>query len=288
MVLYVLAVWLCAVGCVVLAELLLLSLPQPARTTLQNVDSNLPGLAGAPPEQGTALLLGLALLLVGVILGYLIEARFTPVQLLYRRLQKRYPAWYRRLPAPQRELWLALGLSLLLMLLGTAIGVAVHALWQALPAAAGLGLGLSLMPILRFRRLLNEDRPETPPQAFLNKVVPDYSLERALRIGQIYLRLLLPVFSLFCMLVLPLALGQFALGGPETLLLVLGLFGGAALGWLSHRDSQLDFESFRRNLYQLCSLSLLAAAFVTFGVASGNLAELVLMSLFGGYLVGLY
>ncbi|MEZ0370473.1 MAG: hypothetical protein ACAI44_15395 [Candidatus Sericytochromatia bacterium] len=289
MILYVLAVWFCAVGCVVLIELFVLSLPQPARTTLQTLDSNLPGMSGQPPEQGSALILGLALLLVGLILGYILEWRLGPIQGLYRRLQKAYPPWYSRLPAQQRELWISAGLSTLLLVFGLLPGLLNPALLLvALPLAAGLGLGLSLPPLLRFRRTLTEDRPETPPQAVLHKVVPDYSLERALRIGQIYLRLLLPVFALFCMLALPLALAQHQPGPGEILLLLVGLFGGAGLGWLSHRESQLDFEAFRRNVYQLCSLSLLAAAFVIFGLSSGNLAELLLMSAFGGYLVGLY
>lgn len=286
MVLYVLAVWLCAVGCVVLAELLILSLPQPAR--LQALDSNLPGLSHTPP-QGSAVLLALAAFLIAVIAGYLVEAKLGPIHGLYRRLQKSYPGWYRRLPAPQRELWLSAGLLSLLLVSGTlAAGLKLCPLWLSLPVSAGLGLGMGLLPLLRFRHLLNEDRPEQPPQAFMHKVAPDYSLERALRIGQIYLRLLLPVFALFCMLVLPLTLGQLQLGGLEILLLLAGLFGGAGLGWLSHRQSQLDFEAFRRNLYQLCSLSLLAAAFVLFGATSGNVFELMLMSLFGGYLVGIY
>ncbi len=292
MILYVLAVWLCAVGCVALIELFVLSIPHPARTTFQTLDDSLkglPGLPAQPPDQASYLILGLSLLLMGVICGYILEWQLRPAQRLYRSLQKSYPDWYRRLPAVWREVWLAIGLGLVILL--PALGLALLSKgtrWEPLPFTFGLGLGLLVLPLLRYRRLLNEDRPETAPQAVLHKVIPDYSLERALALGQVYLRLLLPVFSLFCMLVLPLALNQLSLGPVETGLLLLGLFSGAALGWLSHRDSQLDFSSFRRNLYQLCSLSLLASAFLIFGVASGNLVEMLFLSAFSGYLVGLY
>lgn len=294
MILYVLAVWLCAVGCVLLAELLVLSLPgigggpRAASPQQQPLDPAL-GLGGQPPEQAPLLIIALSLLLGGLVLGYLIEQYLQPVQRLYRALQKAYPGWYRRLPAAWRELLLALGLTLLLLLTATGLSLAgLLSFGLSLPAALGLGLGLSLPPMLRLRRTLNDDRPETGPQALLHQVVPEYSVDRALAVGQIYLRLLLPVFSLFCMLVLPLALQQLELSAVETLLLMLGLVAGAGLGWLSHRESQLDFARFRANLYQLCALSLLASAFLLFGVASGNLAELLLMSAFSGYLAAMY
>lgn len=292
MILYVLAVWFCAVGCVALIELFVLSLPQPARTTFQALDPSMQGLSGLsaqPPDQASYLILGLSLLLTGLILGYILEWRLKPVHRLYRSLQKSYPPWYSRLPAVWREVWLAGGLGGIFLIPALLVaGFSQAAIWTPVPLVLGIGLGLVVLPVLRYRRLLNEDRPEQGPQAVLHKVIPEYSLERALALGQIYLRLLLPVFSLFCMLVLPLALNQLSLGPIETCLLLLGLFGGAGLGWLSHRESQLDFTSFRRNLYQLCSLSLLATAFLIFGVASGNLAEMLLLSAFSGYLVGLY
>ena len=287
MILYVLAVWVCAVGCVALIELFVLSLPQPAGSTLQDLGATTAGLSGQPPAQAAFLILGLALLLFGLVLGYLVESKLAPVAKLYRHLQQRYPGWYRRLPADKREILLAFGIGILLLLVALALAL-LSGNWLSLPLATGLGLGLSVLPVLRYRSTLTEDRPEQAPQAVLHKLVPDYSLERALLVGQIYLRLLLPVFALFCMLVLPLALNQLHLGSLETVLLLLGLFGGAGLGWLSQRESQLDLANFRRNLYQLCALSLLASGLLLFGVASENLIQMLLMSTFSGYLVGLY
>lgn len=290
--LYVLAVWLCAVGCVALIELCVLSVPQTTSSFLQTLNTSQPDLAAElTSKQAPMLILGLAVFLVCLILGYISEWRLKPIRRLYLALQKQYPAWYRALPADWREVLLSLGVCLLCLIPAVAYtlltGLNPSAI-AVLAGALGLSLGLILPPLLRYRNLLDEDRPEQPPQAVLHKVVRNYSLERALKIGQLYLRLLLPVFSLFCMIVVPLALQQVQLGALETGLLLACMMIGVALGWYSHPESTLEFSNFRRNLYQLCALSLLAAAFLCFGVASGNLAELILMGTFSGYLAGLY
>ena len=289
MMIYVLAVWLCAIVCVVLVELLALALlpqfaPGSSPTSFTHIATE--------HSASTSLLsIGVSSFLLCLILAYICEWRFKPIYSWYKKLQKQYPDWYQKWPADRRELYLAAGVSAVILLLSIVLmalmSFAAYA-WLSLFAALGLSLGLSLPPILRYRKLWDEDRPEQPPQAALHRVIPKYSIDRALRIGQIYLRLLLPVFALFCMLILPFALELIKIQALEGFLLLTGLMAGAAFGWYSHPESHLNFASFRNNLYQLCSLSLMAAALLFFGVASGNVFELVLMSAFSGYLVGIY
>lgn len=291
MILYVLLIWLCAVGCVLLTELAYLSLQQ------QNHSNGSHSLVQTQniPEPALPYLTGLALALgaftLGLILGYLLESRLCPMRKLYLALQKRYPPWYQRWPADKREIFLTLSTVLPFCLLCTALGLGLgfnlsYLGW--LSGSLGFAMGLLILPILRYRGMLLDDRPEQPPQAVLHKIVPDYSLNRALKIGQIYLRLLLPVFSLFCILLLPLALEQIVLTPGEAVLLMTGLFLGTALGWYANRDSHLHVENFRRNLYQLSALALLSTAFLFFGLSSENQVQLLLMSSFSGYLAGLY
>lgn len=289
MMLYVLAVWLCAIVCVVLIELATLSLlPQFVQTGSQTSMSHLVSEHSA----STSLLsIEVSSFLLCLILAYVCEWRFKPIYSWYKQLQKDYPAWYQKWPADRRELFLVAGVSFVIVLSSLLLMALLSfsaSSWISLFVALGLSLGLSLPPILRYRKLWDEDRPEQPPQAALHRVMPKYSIEQALRIGQIYLRLLLPVFALFCMLILPFALELIKVQALQGFLLLAGLITGSALGWYSHPESHLNFASFRNNLYQLCSLSLMAAALLVFGVASGNIFELVLMSAFSGYLVGIY
>lgn len=292
MVLYVLAVWLCAIGCVLLVELALFAFSLPAlQPTSGSGGGSLfsdPVSASLPASQW---LWGLGLLLAGVVAGALLERTLQPIRKTYLHLQRTYPGWYQNWPATRREVRLA-GLSLAsLLIIGlvvASLGKWQFPLWGAAPLSLGLGLGLSIQPLLRYRHTLVEDRPETAPQAVLHQVLPDYSLHRALLIGQVYLRLLLPAFSLLSMLALPLGLGLINLDAFGTLLLLSGVGAGLGWGWWAHGESRMDIEAFRRNFYQLCALSILAAGFLIFGVASGNQIELVLMSLLSGYLIALY
>lgn len=289
MMLYVLAVWLCAIVCVVLVELFALALlPQFVQSTSQSSVSHL----ATEHSASTSLLsIEVSCFLLCLILAYICEWRLKPIYSWYKKLQKDYPAWYQKWPADRRELYLAAFVSVVILLCSLFVMALMSftaPAWVSLFAALGLSLGFSLPPVLRYRKLWDEDRPEQPPQAVLHRVVPKYSIDQALRIGQIYLRLLLPVFALFCMLILPFALELIQIQALQGILLLSCLIAGAALGWYSHPESHLNFASFRNNLYQLCSLSLMAAALLFFGVASGNIFELVLMSTFSGYLVGIY
>ncbi|MGV3523632.1 MAG: hypothetical protein ACO1RX_05375 [Candidatus Sericytochromatia bacterium] len=286
------AVWLCAIGCVLLVELALFAFSLPVLPPASGSgDGSLFAAPLAATQPASQWLWGLGLLLAGILLGALLERTLKPIRSAYRLLQRHYPDWYQRWPAERRELRLAglsLSATLLLGVAAAAAGAWHFPFWGALPLSLGLGIGLSIEPLLRYRGLLVEDRPETAPQAALHQILPNYSLNRALFIGQIYLRLLLPAFSLLSMLALPLGLGLISLDALGTLLLLLGLGTGLGWGWRAHGESRLDIEAFRRNFYQLCALSILAAGFLIFGVASGNQVEIVLMSLLSGYLVALY
>jgi hypothetical protein len=159
---------------------------------------------------------------------------------------------------------------------------------SALSLAVGLGLGLSLLPVLRLRTFKLEDRPEMPPQALIHQIAPRFSMRRSLVLGQLYLRLLLPCFCLFLLLILPLHLGVIQLSSWAIMILMGALFGGLALAWHQWRDSQLAIEIFQRNLVHLGGLMLVATALLGFGVASGNLVCLGLMAFLSGYVAGSY
>lgn len=287
MVLYVLLVWFCAIGCVVLAELTYLSFEK--QTSSHDILNNNLTEPGMPIMAGLVLALGTFVL--GLALAYWIERSIQPVHKSYLKLQKSYPSWYQKWPADKREIILAVAAGLIICSLGigwTMIRGFNFTSWGILSGVFGFSSGLLIIPILRFRGFLLEDRPEQPPQAILNKLIPQYSTERALKIGQIYLRLLLPVFSLFCMLILPLALELITINNWQASLLMIGLFGGAILGWMANQDSHLQVERFQYNLYQLSALALLSSAFLLFGLSSGNNLEIALMSCFSGYLAGIY
>jgi len=292
-ILYVLLVWLCAIGFVVLVELALISLP--GGTGLSGGGfSALPSaapLSAANTPLAIAFVWGAAVFILGLAAAYWCDVLQSPVHRLYLRLQRSYPPWYRRWPANGRELILACLLGLILLTGGALFAFLFQfqfPYWGALPAALGLGCGFLVRPVLRYRQLLVEDRPDTGPKAIIQKVAPAYSSERALLVGQIYLRFLLPVFSLLCLLILPLVLTHIEISALQGGLIFAGVFVGVGLGWFVHRESQLDIQHFRKNLFQLSSLALLSVGFLVFGFLSGNPVQMVLMGALGGYLAALY
>lgn len=236
--------------------------------------------------------LSLLLFIIGLVLGYLLDRRWKLVQRMYTSLQKSYPAWYASWPADRRERRLALFLGLLLLfpfVFVAVVGVLPSPWgWSPLFCSLGLALGINIQAAMHFRRMLLEDRPEQPPQAVLHKVNPKYSMRRALFIGQLYLRLLLPVFALFLMLVLPLSYELIVLSGLELTLLLISLFVGAGLAWWAQEESHFEIERFRSDVLRLSGLGLLSAALLLFGLASGNDLQLLLMGAFSAYLAGLY
>lgn len=289
MILYVFLLWLSAIGLVLVAELCLMALksrpeilPPEASGALTGPD---PLLVSTTGQTGSLLLLALIL---GLALGYLLESRLRPVRRLYLRLQARYPEWYRRWPALYRELLLALGLGVLLQLPAALLVLLIPRFWPAAVLSLALSAGVLIPVVWRLRGTLSEDRPEQPPKAVVHHFQPKYALSTALWIGQIYLRVLLPVFGLFCVLTLPLALGYLNLGLAETLLVLLALLAGSGLGWWANADSHLSLDNFRSNVLQLGALVLLAAAFLILGLASGNVFMILSLGLFSGFLAGVY
>lgn len=286
MILYVFLLWLCAVGGVFVAELLLLALKtRPAPLPLATSAGPDPLMVSSAGQSATLVMLALVL---GLALGYLSESRLRPVRRLYLRLQSHYPLWYRRLPALYRELWLALGLGVLLQLPGVGLLALAPRFWPAGIFSLALAAGLLVPVAWRLRGTLVEDRPEQPPKAVVHHFNPKYDLGTALWIGQIYLRILLPVFGLFCVLTLPLTLGYLSLGLTETLLVLLALLAGSWLGWWANAESHFSPDNFRSNVLQLGALVLLSGAFLCFGLASGNLPLIVSLGLFSGFLAGVY
>lgn len=292
MILYVLLVWLCAIGFVVLVELALLSLSGGSGLAGGGLSqASLSPLSAATNPLAIMLVWGGAAFVLGLISAYCLESFVAPVHRLYLRLQRIYPRWYQHLPANRRELILSAGLGFLICLLGVLLAAVAQwqfPVWGAIPFALGLSAGFLIRPILRYRQVLVEDRPDTGPKALIQKVAPAYSSERALFVGQIYLRFLLPVFSLLCLLILPLVLKQIDISAWQGGLIFSGVFIGVGLGWFVQRESQLDIQHFRENLFQLSALALLSVGFLSFGFLSGNPIQMVLMGAVGGYLAALY
>ncbi len=292
MILYVLLVWLCAIGFVVLVELALISLSGAGGLAggISQASAAAPLSAAANPL-AIVLIWGAAAFVLGLASAYGLAVLLTPVHRLYLRMQRAYPRWYQRLPANLRELYLAFGLAIFLSSLGALIALISQfhfPFWGAIPLTLGLSAGFLIQPSLRYRQILLEDRPDTGPKALIQKLAPSYSSDRALMVGQIYLRFLLPVFALLCLLILPLVLKQIEISAWQGGLIFVGVFIGVGLGWFVHRESQLDIQLFRENLFQLSALALLSVGFLSFGFLSGNPVQMILMGALGGYLAALY
>lgn len=291
MVLYVLLTWLSALALVLLAELFTFSYLSQPISLAAPTHQHLAELSVASNPQAFHSVWWIFLFLVGCFIGYTLETRIKPAQWAYHRLQKSYPTWYSRWHAPRREL------SLSLWLAGLVVGINLLALlviaftppyFAGIPLSTGCALGLLILPALRYRKTLVEDRPEQAPQAILHKVKPTYSSDRALKIGQIYLRILLPLFMLFLSLVLPLSLQVFTLQAWQGALLLSGLVSGLFIAWKTQPESHLLIAHFRENFYQLTGLFMLSAGLLIFGIASGNPVELFFFSLWSAYLAGIY
>ncbi len=291
MILYVLLTWLSALGLILLAELFTLSyFHHPlsfAAPTHQHLAQQ--SVAANPTAFNSVWILFLFVL--GCFLGYTIELRLKPAKRLYDHFQKTYPAWYQKWHAPRRELsfglWLA---SALLFINGITLSfTSVSApYFGGIPLSLGLALGLIIAPALRYRKMLTEDRPEQAPQAVLHKIRPTYSSERALKIGQIYLRFLLPMFMLFLVLMLPMIMGIFTLTLLQGALLFLSQGVGLWLAYRHQPESHLSVNHFRDNLYQLSGLLALSSLLLLFGVASGNPVELCFFGAWSAYTCGVY
>lgn len=292
MILYVLLVWLCAIGFVVLVELALLSLSGGNSLATRGLEqASLAPLSAATMPLAIVLVWAGAAFIMGVIVAYWLETFFTPLHRLYLRLQRIYPRWYQQWPANSRELILSAILALVLCSLGLLLAFISQfsfPFWGTIPLTLGLSTGFLIRPALRYRQIWVEDRPDTGPKALIQKVAPGYSGDRALLVGQIYLRFLLPVFALLCLLILPLILKQTEISAWQGGLIFGGVFIGVALGWFVHRESQLDIQNFRENLFQLPAITLLSVAFLIFGFLSGNPIQMFFMGAVGGYLAALY
>jgi predicted permease len=294
-ILYVLVVWGLVTAVALLLEVILLAhhqqhalpvLHSPLVSEVQTL------LIGVPLTEVKSLpvagITGLCLL-SGASLGWLCERYMGPVKRLYQRLQRTYPGWYQRWPAAQREVRLALVYSAGLGLLAAITGFVYPHLWApALGLASGSAIGLLLLPVLRLRTLKLEDRPETAPQALIHQLAPRFSVHRSLFLGQLYLRLLLPCFCLFLLLILPLSLEMIHLSAWSAVILMSSLVSGLLGAWHQWRDSQLSIESFGPNLLQLGTLMLVASALLGFGVGSDNWVCLGLMGFLSGYVAGSY
>ncbi len=301
MIIYVFWVWLLATLFFLAIETVCLSFLPAPQTFLAELLLAEPSLAhqiGQPLNQtplAMTLFLAGSLALLLVVLGYLLEWKLTPIRRIYLRLQKTYPAWYQRWPAPWREIYLVLllglgGMSLLLPLAGLLLksGQRYLALgWLGLGWLA-LWAGLAILPILRYRTLQNEDRPEKPPQALLHNVAPKFPLRHSLVIGQFYLRLILPLFCLFLLLIPVLGLGQSQLSSFSYALLFTSLPAGLGLSWLWQKESNLDSRSFRDNLFALGGRLSLSGGLLLFGISAENALVLVLFGLFAGIFAGSY
>lgn len=300
MVLYVLLVWLCVIGTVLITEMAVLALMSRTPSSFFEVFVTPPPAPLSPSlnEVSTQPLYWtlagfLVVLALGLCLGYFIDYRWRIVHALYLKLQKHYPRWYASWPADQRERRLAflLGIAMILPLIIFAWWrPSVFPYWDWGLAVLGLGfaLGFNIQAVMHYRRMILEDRPEKPPQAVIHKLNPKYSMKRALFIGQLYLRLFLPVFALFAMLIVPLAFQLIVLTPLQLGALLLALFGGAAAAWWAHQESHFDVEHFRHDFLRLSGLGLVSVALLVFGLASGNIVQILLLGSFASYLAALY
>jgi len=235
------------------------------------------------------LFLGGSVALILVVLGYLLEWKLAPIHQGYLRLQRSYPSWYQRWPAAWREIYLMLLLGLggggLLFLAGLLL--TSGALYLLLGWSA-FWSGVAILPVLRYRTLQNEDRPEKPPQALLHNVAPQFPLRHSLVIGQFYLRLILPSFCLFLLLIPVLGLGQSQLSALSYALLFTSLPAGLGLSWLWQKESNLDSRHFRDNLFALGGRISLSGGLLLFGINAENALVLILFALFAGIFAGSY
>lgn len=296
MIIYVFLVWFCATLFFLVLEVVSFScLPHPQEYLTEllqahpELGSQLGQNLGQNPWIADMLLLG-GLSICLLILGYILEWKQQPVFNSYRQLQKTYPNWYRRWPAAWREIWLLLLLSCggSLVLLTSLVWLPLHSLVYLETGWLSFCIGLSILPIWRFRILQREDRPEKPPQALIHSVVPQFPLKHSLLIGQYYLRLILPLFCLFVLLLPSLGLGYLQLQGLEYLLLFGGLGTGLGLAWLLSRESRLDPSHFRDDLFQLSGRLILTGGVLHFATQSENLIVLAVFTVFGGWVAGSY
>ncbi len=228
--------------------------------------------------------------LVGI--GYLLEKKYHRLYRAYTYLQKTYPAWYRRWPASWRELLLVLtlwgGLTLLMLIPQALTGKSPYPLLHAEILWLFFCLGLAIAPFKRYQTLQKEDRPEKPVQAILHQWAPTFPTRYALLIGQIYLRILLPCFCLFMLLVPGLELGYLHLQPPEYIGLLGGILSGLGCSWLFLKESHLDSACLNENLSALSLRMFLAGTFLLLGAFSENGVLLLVFSHFAGLTAGTY
>lgn len=231
-----------------------------------------------------------ALSVCSVIGGYIVEWKLQPVFNSYRRLQKSYPNWYRRWPAVWREICLLLLVSCIGSLLFWPIFfLSQHVLMYLYIAWFSFCIGLSILPIRRLYTLQREDRPEKPPQALIHTIAPNFPLKYSLIIGQFYLRLIVPLFCLFVLLIPSLGLAYLHLQGIDYFLLLGGVSTGLGLAWLLSREEfHLNTDYFQRDLLQVSGRLLLAGGLLHFAAYSENLIILGIFTVFAGWLTGSY
>lgn len=291
MVLYVLLAWMSALTLVLLAELFAFSYLKHPMSFAAPTHVHLAAVSVASNPYAFYAVWALFLFVLGCFMGYTLETRVQIIKKAYYYLQKTYPPWYSHWHAPRRELSVSLWLSGALGALNLA-ALSFLALrppyFAGIPITLGCILGLIILPALRYRKTLVEDRPAQAPQAILHKVKPAYSNTRALQIGQIYLRLLLPLFTLFLTLVLPLSLNILNITTFQGIILLTSLALGLIVAWRVQPESHMSISHFRENFYQLSGLLVISSGLLIFGIASGNIIELFFFTFCSAYLSGTY
>ena len=230
------------------------------------------------------------LLLSGILIGWLIEIKFKWIDNLNRKWQMKQPWFYKILHYDFRSLIPWMILSFICLLAGLIYFLLLHNIFGPL-FAIGFCVGLLIRPLGKLREMFMLDRPEKPPQAIIHKVIPKFPMHVSIWMGQVYIKVLLPLFFIFVLSILPLLvkdeLSLFSDFKELPLIVLCSVFIGLIINWFLTKEEYLLIEKLDSFLvFKTCFVLLIAITLISYGIFSENIIVFLLCGVLSGINLG--
>ena len=234
----------------------------------------------------------LILFIAGVMIGWFLELKFKWIYNLNKKWQLNQPKFYKIIHPDFRSITPWFFLSGILLFGGIIYYLLVKDMFFV-TFIIGYCIGLLIHPLVKLREMFLLDRPEKPPRAIIHKIIPKFPMDISVWVGQAYMRILLPLFSVFILSIIPLLVNDelfvtfFPTYRELPLIIIFNIFIGLALYWLMDKKNYVMVDKINETIVikSACML-LMSIMLVSYGIFSENIFVLMLCSILAGVNLG--
>lgn len=227
----------------------------------------------------------LSALFLGFLIGWLIELKLKFLDKMNKHWQKTQPIFYKYFHPDIRQL-IPLGLLSFIFIILAILQILLHNLFL-LFFFIGMIIGLAVEPIRNHRNMILMDRPEKPVRALIHKIIPVFPMKISLWIGELYQRVLLPLFFSFLSLLFPIFLDVSSNITPtNSYFLLISLTIGLLLGWYFSKDKILYLEKLDRVLILTYTGKLIfTITLILYAIFSANIFIILFIGVLSGWIL---